>query len=67
MIKHDLLELADNTKGKRDKTFLELLYNNNFRLETENLHIINSAYKFKDKLGLSIIRQDFSNTHIIKM
>lgn len=62
----DLIELADNTKGKRDKNFLEMLHNKNFSISTENLHLINSAYKFQDKLNLSIVRRDYSNIYDIR-
>ena len=61
----DLIQLAENTKGKRDKAFLELFHNKNFRLVTSNLHLINSAYKFQDKLKLSITRKDYSNDYVI--
>ena len=61
----NIKELAENTKGKRDKQFLEEFYNKNFRLETHNLHLINSAYKFKSELGLKIKRYDYSNTYLI--
>jgi len=62
----DLKLLADNTKGKRDKAFLELFHNKNYYLVTSNLHYINSAYKFQDKLKLIIRRKDYSNDYIIK-
>ena len=61
----NLIELRDKTKLKTDKAFLERLHNGNNRVITENLRFINSAYKFKDKLNLSIKRVDYSNEHII--
>ena len=61
----DLLELRDKTKLKTDKAFLECLHDRNFKIITESNRLINSAYKFKDKLNLSIKRVDYSNEHII--
>ena len=62
----DLIEFTKTVKGKRDREFLELFYNKNFHLETENLHFINSAFKFKNELNLDIKRKDYSSIHVIK-
>ncbi len=61
----DLIELIDKTKLKTDRAFLERLHNGNYSIMTESHRLINSAYKFKDKLNLSIKRVDYSNEHII--
>ena len=63
----DIKDLAEKTKSKRDKNFLETFYNKNFYLQTKNLFLIDSAYKFKDELNLSIKRIDYSNDYIIKV
>lgn len=60
------IEELIKTAGKRDKTFLERLYNMHFVIATANLNLINSAYKFKDELELKITRRDFSSVHLIE-
>ena len=58
--------IMETTKKKRVKNFLETFYNNNFRLQTNNLHMINAAYEVKDELNLRIGRIDYSNDYVIR-
>ena len=55
------------TKLKTDKSFLEDLYNHNGIISTDKSRPINSAYKFRKELNLSIKRRDYSNTYDIKI
>ncbi len=63
-----LIELLEtNIKLKTDRQFLELLYNKNGSLATDKMRAINSAFKYKKKLGLSVKRRDYSNTYDVKI
>lgn len=57
----------ENIKGKRVQTLAETLYNKNGRLVTNNLHHIESAYKLRKYVNVSINRVDYSNNYIIEV
>lgn len=61
----DIKSLAENTKLKTDRAFLELFYNKNFVIFTDKRRLIESAYKFEKKLNLKIRRRDYSNIYDI--
>jgi hypothetical protein len=66
-MKIDILDLIDNAKRKSDKLFLELFYNRHFKLSTDKRRMINSAYEYKDIIGLNIQRRDYSNVFDITL
>lgn len=56
-----------NIKGKRVQSLAELLYNKNGTLRTSNLNHIESAYKLRSKITVSIKRVDYSTDYIISV
>ncbi len=65
----NLIELAERVRPKRQKSVLEALHNNNGTFATSKASLIEAAYCLKEsnKVNLSIKRQDYSNTYVIKV